>query len=420
MTDSELKQILAGWNFWGKRLDLGIPRSFYFDRFNRLFPSGQVTVVTGARRAGKSFLLKQFANELILKGYKENELVLVNFEDPGFVSDLNINLLDSILEFTVNELKPDKLPVLFLDEIQGIPYWEKWVRTIHEQNRAKIVISGSNSKLLGGELATVLTGRHLDIEVFPLTYSEYLTFDPKGSVKDYLTFGGYPRVVLDKEKQELLFSYFNDIFDKDVIGRYKIRKEERIRSLGKFFLANVGSLISYRSLEKFLEISQETAEKFTGYLGDSYLTFLVNKFSFKAKEQERSPRKVYALDGGLANAVGFHFSENYGHLAENAVAVGLRRQKSHDPDFNFYYWSDDRALEVDFLTMKKDKIDKAIQVCWDFSTQKTREREIKAIVKAAKSFDLSKGYIYTWEQEEKIEIDGIGIDVVSLKNCPYL
>lgn len=421
MTNNDLIKILDGWNFWNKSLDLGILRPTYLERFARLSPIGQIIVVTGARRAGKSFLLKQFASQLLQTGYLKNDILLINFEDPGFAADLSLNLLDKIFEQYCGYQKPQKKPFIFLDEIQNVPDWERWVRTIHEQDRANVVISGSNSKLLSQELSSLLTGRHLDLSVSSLSFTEYLNFNNQsGDLRDYLKFGGFPKVVLEKEKTELLLSYFNDILEKDVIKRYKIRREEKVKALGKFLLGNVGSPITYRSLEKSLEISQETAEKFTGYMESSFLTFLVKRFSFKASGREKSPQKVYSQDSGLANVIGFRFSEDLGHLAENAVAAGLLRAKSRNPDLEFYYFKDEKDNEVDFLIKTGQKITNLLQVCWDFTTTKTQRRELKPLIKAMKIFGLKEATILTETNGEKIDIDGLQINVLPLNSCEYL
>lgn len=421
MTNTDVIKILDGWNCWNKNFDVGIFRPLYLNKFSQFSHIGQIIVVTGARRVGKSFLLKQFADHLLQTGYAKNETLLVNFEDPGFAANLNTDLLDKIFDQYSAYQKPLKKPFIFLDEIQNIPGWERWVRTIHEQNRANIIISGSNATLLSQELASLLTGRHLDISVFPLSLTEFLNFKNQDStLREYLNFGGFPKVVLEHEKTELLLSYFTDILEKDIIKRYHIRKEEKVKLLGKFLLGNIGSPITYRSLEKTLEISQETAEKFTAYMESSFLTFLVKKFSFRMTGREKSPRKIYSQDCGLANIVGFRFSENLGHLAENAVAAGLLRAKSRNPEMEFYYFKDEKDHEVDFLVKTSQKVTDLIQVCWDFTTKKTQEREVRSLVKAMKIFELKEATILTESGGENIETDGLRIRILPLSSCNYL
>jgi len=267
----------------------------------------------------------------------------------------------------------------------------------------------------------LLTGRHLDITVFPLSFKEFLDFNGlylkeeldfvskkieiKRLMRNYLEFGSFPEVVLQKEKREILLSYFEDILNKDLVRRYKIRKSENLKALIKFYLANPSSLITFSSLEKSLKISADTIEKFSNYLETAYLNFFLKRFYFKFKEQEKSPRKVYAIDSGLANTIGFRFSQNLGKLAENIVFLELKRKALFYPDLEFYYWKDERHREVDFLIKEKLKVNKLLQVCWNIEDKETRKREIESLIKAMREFKLNEGLIINedYEGEEKIK-----------------
>jgi len=382
--------------------------------------TGQIIVITGARRSGKSFIMRQLAKELIKRGVNENRILIVNFEDPRFI-DLNPQLLQQIYETYLEFLNPKDKPYIFFDEVQEVQKWEKWVRTMQELKKANIILSGSNAKLLSRELATLLTGRHLDITVFPLSFKEFLDFNGlylkeeldfvskkieiKRLMRNYLEFGSFPEVVLQKEKREILLSYFEDILNKDLVRRYKIRKSENLKALIKFYLANPSSLITFSSLEKSLKISADTIEKFSNYLETAYLNFFLKRFYFKFKEQEKSPRKVYAIDSGLANTIGFRFSQNLGKLAENIVFLELKRKALFYPDLEFYYWKDERHREVDFLIKEKLKVNKLLQVCWNIEDKETRKREIESLIKAMREFKLNEGLIINedYEGEEKIK-----------------
>jgi len=382
--------------------------------------TGQIIVITGARRSGKSFIMRQLAKELIKRGVNENRILIVNFEDPRFI-DLNPQLLQQIYETYLEFLNPKDKPYIFFDEVQEVQKWEKWVRTMQELKKANIILSGSNAKLLSRELATLLTGRHLDITVFPLSFKEFLDFNGlylkeeldfvskkieiKRLMRNYLEFGSFPEVVLQKEKREILLSYFEDILNKDLVRRYKIRKSENLKALIKFYLANPSSLITFSSLEKSLKISADTIEKFSNYFETAYLTFFLKRFSFKIKEQEKSPRKVYTVDTGLANTIGFRFSQNLGKLAENIVFLELKRKALFYPDLEFYYWKDERHREVDFLIKEKLKVNKLLQVCWNIEDKETRKREIESLIKAMREFKLNEGLIINedYEGEEKIK-----------------
>jgi hypothetical protein len=419
MNKNEIFTILDDWNFWKKDLEAGISRPFYLDRLKKFSETRQILVIKGVRRSGKSFIMRQFAKELVKKEVDKEDILIVNFEDPRF-TELNTEILQEIYETYLEFLRPKGKPFIFLDEVQEVKEWEKWARTLHELNKAKIFVSGSNAKLLSKELATLLTGRHLDITIFPLSFREYLLFNNvnikdkldlisksieiKGLLRQYLEFGSFPEVVLSREKKEILLSYFEDILNKDLIRRFRIRKPEKLKSLAKFYLSNVSSLITFSSIEKFLGASADTIEKFSGYLETAYLLFFLKRFSFKVKEQEKSPRKVYAIDTGLANTIGFRFSENVGRLAENIVFLELKRKQVTNPELELYYWKDQHHREVDFVVKDGLKVKELIQVCWGLHRTETRNRELKSLLKAMEEFKLKEASVITEDYESEEEI----------------
>ncbi|MBI4453912.1 ATP-binding protein [Candidatus Woesearchaeota archaeon] len=419
MNKTQLLEILEEWNFWKKELDTGKKRDKYLVQSLSFLKPNVVLTIIGLRRSGKSYLMKQIAKELTERGVAKDEILIVNLEDRRFF-ERDIKLLDQIFETYLEVLKPKTKPYIFLDEIQKIPQWERWVRTFHELNKAKIIVSGSSAKLLYGELATVLTGRHLDVVVFPLSFKEFLMFkgldikdkldliakriEIKGFFNEYLEFGGFPEVVLNEDKTQLLLTYFDDILTKDIEKRYNLRKTEKLRTLARFYLTNISNPISFNSLKKFLEISPNTVEKFSSYLEEAYLIFFVNKFSYKLKEQEKAARKVYSSDIGLAKAIGFRFTENKGFAAENIVALELKRKQSQNLSMDIYYWRDLQGHEVDFLVKEGLKVTKLFQVCWNLDNFKTKEREIKSLIKASKELKVNNLLIITedYESEETI------------------
>jgi predicted AAA+ superfamily ATPase len=420
MNKNELIKILEDWNFWRKDPNVGIARSLYLDTLEKLLPSEQVKIIIGARRSGKSFIMRQLAASLIKSGIDKKQILIVNFEDPRFVR-LDTELLEEIFDVYREFLSPEGKVYIFLDEVQEIKDWEKWVRTMQELEKANIIISGSNARLLSKELATVLTGRHLDLTVLPLSFAEFLKFkrmevkdemmllakdiEIRALLREFLEFGSFPMVVLEPEKEKILLAYFDDVLNKDLIRRYKIRKTEKLKGLIKFFLSNISSPITFSSSGKFLQISTDTAEKFSGFLENSYLVFFLKRFSFAVKEQEKSPRKVYAIDTGLANIIGFRFSGNMGRLAENAVFLELKRRSYASPNTEVYYWKNEQREEVDFVVKEDTRVKELIQVCWDISDMNTKKRELRALVKAMEEFKLENGLVIT-EDFEGEEIAG--------------
>ncbi len=430
MDKTKLISILGDWNFWKQEQFTGQKRSDYLEKLKRFSGTNNVVVVTGARRSGKSVLMKQYAKTLIEEGTAASNVLIANFEDPRF-AELNVGLLQQVYETYLEFLNPKKTPLIVLDEIQEVHGWEKWVRTMHELGKAKIIVSGSNAKLLGRELATLLTGRHLDITIFPLSFKEYLLF--KGVtlkdeldiiakkveldrlLREYAEKGGFPEIALDKETTEKLLHYFDDIINKDLIRRFAIRKPEKIRALARYYLTNIAALSTFTSLEKSLGVSADTIEKFTKYLEDSYMVFSLKRFSFKVKEQEKSPRKIYAIDTGLANAIGFRFSSNTGKLFENIVFLELKRRQSENRGLELYYWKDAQHREVDFVIKNGVRIDELIQVCHDIGNQKTKERETKALLKAMKELKQAEGTVLTEDYDGDERIEKYKIKFISLK-----
>jgi len=421
MDKNELFSILNDWNFWRKEIETGIARKAYVERFKALSKSNQVITVTGPRRAGKSFLMRQMGAELMSQGVKKENLLYANFEDPRFTS-LDTKLMDEIFSTYKEFLAPKGEFYLFLDEIQEIEQWEKWVRMMHELKKAKLVIFGSNAKLLSRELGTLLTGRHLDLSVFPLSFKEFLGFngiqkldklslvaheaDIKGLLRKYVEWGSFPEVALSEQKKEILLNYFEDLVTKDLLRRFKIRKPQAMKSLIKYYLSNVGNLTTFSSTEKFLKISADTVEKFSGYFEDVYLIFFLKRFSFKVREQEKSPRKVYSIDTGLCNAVGFRFSENIGKLVENIVFLELRRRQALHPEMEMYYWKDEHHREVDFVVKQGKNVGELIQVCWNLNDPKTKNREIRSLAKAMDELNKNEATIITEEYEAVEDVKG--------------
>jgi len=431
MNKNELIGILEDWNFWKKDLKVGLNRSSYLNILEGRLPSEQIKVIIGARRSGKSYIMRQLAKWLIeKKGVNKNNILIINFEDPRFTG-LDTKLLQQALDVYLETYKPEGEIYVFLDEVQEIPRWEKWVRTMQELGKANIIVSGSNSKLLSSELATVLTGRHLDMTVMPLSFAEFLKFKNleitnelecirneivlKSFLKEFLEFGSFPLVVLGQDKESILLSYFDDVVNKDLIKRYKIRKTEEIKSLVKFYLSNVSSPVTFTSVGKFLNISTVSAERFSAYLETSYVVFFLKRFSFKVKQQEKSPRKVYAVDTGLANVVGFRFSDNFGKLAENMVFLELKRRSNFDPSMEIYYWKSLAQEEVDFVVKRNTNVTELIQVCWDIQDINTKKRETKVLLKAMYEFKLDSGLIITEDFEGEDNFGGKKIRYVILK-----
>ncbi len=429
MVKNEIIQILRDWNFWDKDPRIGVLRPAYLSKLEALYSSNQVLTITGPRRAGKSFIMRQMAKRLINGGMDPKNILHVNFEDPRF-TESGVSLLQQIFEAYQEYIAPQGKPVLLLDEIQEIENFEKWVRMMHELAKAKLVISGSNAHLLSRELGTLLTGRHLDLEVFPLSFGEFLSFKNvvvaagpagvgneiqiKGLLRKYIEEGSFPEVVLSEQKKEILLSYFEDVVTKDLLKRFKIRKVQDLRSIVKYYFSNISSLATFNSIKRALDISVTSVKNYTDHLEQAYLVFPLKRFSFKVKEQEKSPRKMYAIDTGLCNAVGFRFSENIGRLAENIVFIALKRAQALDPERELFYWKDVYHCEVDFVIKKGLKVESIIQVCWNIQDEKTKNRELRSLAKAMKELKVSSAILITEDAEGEEKLHGNTVKLIPL------
>ncbi len=390
---------------------------------------GKINVVIGPRRAGKTYFIYQTMNDLKLKGFA-NRILYINFEDER-LWPIEKEDLDEIFEAYYElypENKDEKLYVFF-DEIQEVPLWQKFVRRVHENNNIELCLTGSSSKLLSKEIATELRGRTLTYRILPFSFREFLAangvelarnieyskqrFIIKKLFNEYLKFGGFPEIVDKKDdvKIRVLQEYFDVLFYKDLVERFKIRNEWVVKDLMHHITTNFGRLFSanaYYNLltSKNLKISKNTVLEYLGYLEEIFYVFLVPRFSFSLKEQSVSPKKAYVSDNGFANAVAFQFSKNTGHFYENLVLVQLKRT-----DAKIYYWKKDN--ECDFIVKEKNKVVEAIQVCSDLH-EKNKEREMAGLVEAMGALNLKKGTLITKEEEKEIRVKGKKITLIPL------
>jgi len=424
MEKARMVEVLSKWNFWSRDLEVGILRRDYVDALLKFAKAGKIVSIVGVRRSGKTTLMKQMAKLLMDEGTNRGDLLIVNFEEPEFVG-ADVGLLQRMYEAYLEIVKPAGKPFVFLDEIQNVDGWERFVRSLNERGEAFVTISGSSSKLLSGELASVLTGRQIYFEVLPLSFKEFLSFKGmeirgakdvllnslgiKRLFREYMEIGGFPEVVLSEDpdfRTRTLRSYYEDILGRDVVQRFGVRKPDKLKALARFYLTNVSSPVSFRRISGSIQLPTETVRRFSSYLETANLVFFVKRFSWSVKEQENSPRKVYSIDVGLSNAIGFRFRENLGKLAENLVALELRRRQVQHPDLEFFYWKDETQLEVDFVIKEGLRVQGLLQVCWDPSEEETRRREVRGLVKAMDEFELHEGLVLTEDFEGEEEVKG--------------
>jgi len=419
LTKIGILEVLNDWNYWQRDFEEYIPRPEYLDTIRRFRKSGEIIVLTGIRRSGKSTLLK-LEMESLAHTVGKNELLYINFEDPRFSGALNTRTLDRIFDTYRENINPEGDVYLFLDEVQNVAGWEKWVRTAYELKKAKIYVTGSSSKLLAGEIATSIAGRYLRLDVYPLTFGEFLIFRniACGTISDYsahktainrffteyLRYGGFPRIVsVDEDlKKEELLSYFNTILLKDILARFQLRNFDMLKKLVEFLLTNDTKQNSIHSVAKALHYNYQTVEDYIDYLRQTYMVFELRNFNYSLKKQLLSDTKYYAIDTGFVNAVSFSFSQNVGRLYENIVFNELiRRGKT-------IYFLNENGYECDFIVKDGTTITGAYQVCYELN-EKNREREISGLVMACKKFDLKEGYVLTESTTDTFREDGVKV-----------
>lgn len=412
----DTQQLVKIIDFWKKSVEKDkLYDRLILEKIN--YKSKEIVDLVGPRRSGKSSILKLIIKRLKLNG----NFLYINFEDPFFVINNDPQIIEELTAVFKEYFNP-KLEYLFFDEIQEIKQWEKAVRKLRDGEKFKIFITGSSSKLLSGEISSLITGRHLSYNISPLSFSEFLAFKgikicakkdiilkEKKILKmfnEYLKIGGFPEVALT-ENPELLKNYFYDILQKDIVMRHNIREKEILEKMAVYLLSNSGKITSMESLKTAFNISFPATQSYLEYFKESFLVFELLQFSYSLKKQSKALKKIYAVDIGLSNAVSFKFSEDKGRMLENAVFLELKNKKGE-----LYYYKTKNNLEVDFLVKEKTKVKKLIQVCWTLEDKKTKERELRNLTAAMDELKLKDGFILTYNEEDEIKINKKIINVI--------
>jgi predicted AAA+ superfamily ATPase len=364
-----------------------------------------IKVIMGPRRAGKSFFAMHLVQRLGRFGY-------VNFDDERLseIEDYDelVAALDSLYE------EPEHL---LLDEVQNLPQWELFVNRLRRQGY-RLAITGSNAHLLSSELATHLTGRHVQVVLFPFSFTEYmrsleqdLTEPEKAeALRRYVEMGGYPEPMLKGiNHREYLTTLLRSILYKDIVVRHRIRSPQGLEDLATYLMSNVAQEYSYNTLAKVTRFrSVHTAQKYVRHLEEAFLFFSVRRFSFKVREQVRSNRKIYCTDNGLVTSTSFRFSSDIGKLYENIVAITLRKREL-DGKLEFYFWKGPRQEEVDFVVKEGLRVSQLIQVCRDVEDPKTKNREVRSLLKASEELKCKNLLLLTETAEHEEDASWFGV-----------
>jgi predicted AAA+ superfamily ATPase len=355
-----------------------------------------VLVVSGIRRCGKSVLLHQFIRNEIddVFYFSFADIRLYEFSSGDFI------LLDDLI-------KESRKKILFFDEIQIIDGWELYVRQKLDQS-ARILITGSNARMLSIELGTNLTGRHISKELFPFSYNEFCAFHSRKHHKEsyisYLEEGGFPEF-LKTGNSELLSFLIEDIIHRDIATRYAIRDVAGLKRLCVYMMSNTAKPVSPSKLTSVIGVkSSSTVLEYLSHFESSYLLNLIPRFSWSVKGQMLSEKKVYVVDNGLINVASISASRDMGRKFENTVYWSIRRKTK-----DIWYFSDGNS-ECDFIYKLNEEY-LALQVCYEINGD-NQEREINGLLAALRFFNLKEGTILTIDQTDKILIDGHSINIV--------
>ncbi len=375
--------------------------------------TSEILIISGIRRCGKSVLMQQIRDRLVEKDF------FFNFDDER-LANFKLDDFQKLQECFV-ELFGEQHTYYF-DEIQNIEGWERFVRRLYNAGN-KIVITGSNARMLSRELGTHLTGRYIQVEIYPFSFQEYLAMNEipvnaktlyttngrttmvKSFVK-YMECGGFPKFLQDGSVSYLT-SLYESIIYRDILTRNGLTNEKEMLELMFYLASNATKRVTYSSLGKVVGIQHpDTIKNYLEYIQQTYLISQLFRYDPSVKKQMMSPKKIYFVDNAIIKRIGFNATENNGVFLENLVFIELKRR-----GWDVYYYADKK--ECDFIVRKGLHISDAYQVTLKMDSPQTREREIAGVREAMQAYSLSKGYILTFEGKETINFDdGTIVEVV--------
>ena len=390
----------------------------------------KIVVITGFRRVGKTYLVYDLIKDL-LKEHSKEEVVYINFNDERIPP--RTEFLSRLLP-VIRETSRKEITYLFLDEIQEMPDWSKWLRRLIDNEEMEIFVTGSSSKVSSREIPTELRGRCIEVEMYPLSFSEFLYFKGisidlrdleyrekdlavlKNYLSEYLEYGGMPEVVQAQEglKIEILQQYYRTVVAQDIIERHKVHNKEALKTMLILLINSTQYSISklHNTLKSIgVDVGKSTLLKYLDHVKSSYFLQPVMIHSTKVKDSLQYPRKVYFIDNGFITALSTRFEKDLGRLYENCVAVELMRRGMRE---KLFYWRNERGWEVDFCIRSSTRVDRLIQVCYDLDDPYTKEREVRALLKASLDLECDDLTIITGEAEKVEEHDGKKIKLIPL------
>jgi predicted AAA+ superfamily ATPase len=386
---NNLLDLLKKYNYWNDapNYEIGFIRQSYLDYLASASGNKLIKVIVGQRRCGKSYIVRQFINNLIKhQSVDPKNIFYLNKELYEFEAIRKASDLNEIIQLYKQEINPKGKIYVFIDEVQNIDEWEKVVVSIaqHPVDNYEVFITGSNSQLLSGELASHLSGRYLVMEVFPFSYSEFLAFfnlqNNRQSFINYIQTSGLPEIYgIDSPdiRRHYFLSLKDTILLKDVMYRYKIRDYVLLEDLFLFILHNVGNLVSIPSIVKYFKSKQRktdysTLSTYISYMEEAFILRNCPKYSLKTKELLSGDRKYYVNDLGFRNFLYPQLITDIASMTENVVYLHLRMQ-GFEVKIGYY-----NGFEIDFIATKSG-LKQYIQVTYLLSTEQTRNREFRSL-----------------------------------------
>lgn len=357
-----------------------------------------IKLITGPRRAGKSVLALQLLEKHNFAYLNfDDELLLKHFDEDAVIKGLHVFY--------------NNFEYLLLDEVQNLPNWELWVNKLYRRGY-NLVITGSNSNLLSSEMASVLTGRFIQISVLPFSFAETLRYDSTTPIESsklpeafnrYIFDGGFPEIL---QSPGVLKNYLSTLFDsillKDILKRFRIRQTQQLYDLSNYFISNYTNLFTFNQITEVLDFnSVATVQKFVKYLEVSYLFQHITRYQHKFKGRQKSAQKMYVIDNGFVKARSFELSPNYGRLLENVVFVELLR-RGYTPELSLFYYRTRNDREIDFVIRDGYVTKQLIQVCYELNQRKTIQRETDALFEASEELNCSNLLLITGDKEDLI------------------
>lgn len=404
------------WNPWwqNKEYSFEIKDREIFLSLDKFLSRKEIIFFTGVRRSGKTSTMYYLINKLLNKK-NPKKILYLNMDDEV----LSLSKLDEIYE-TYKELTYEVKGkrYIFLDEIQNVEGWERWVKKMYDSfENIKFIISGSKSHVLK-KRSTLLTGRMLELEIYPLSFKEFLNFndvDYKNKIslisnktkiklllEKFIKFGGFPEVVIEQDehlKSLIGKEYYNNIKDRDIIIFFGVKEARKFDRLSLFLISNIAKPTSANKLGRIVNLSPTVVNNYIDFSEMMYLFLPLQHFNYSLKGQMTKPRKIYSIDTGMVNSIAFQFSENIGRFIENVVYLELKRR-----GYEIYYYNN--RYECDFIIKKGTKIVEAIQVCFKL-TEDNLKREQGGLLEAMKEFKLKTGKIITLEKNKLAEKSGL-------------